>query len=118
MAEQFHNLKCEVLLGELLQEIRGLRADMAGRAAPPDTGALLAAIYGEIGDTAFNCHDLMERAALVPELGAALNQRIDRVTGRKLGRLFRQIENVVYGGLVARCVGSERDGLIWQVVRV
>ena len=107
-----------LLLRELIDEVRLLRADLAGRASPPDTAAFLLAIHNEIGDIAFNCFDLTERGALSAELGAAINQRVPGANARKLGRLFRQIEGVLYDGLILRCIGSERDGLIWKVARV
>ena len=98
------------LLRELIDEVRLLRADLAGRASPPDTAAFLLAIHNEIADTAFNCHDLMERAAMVPELGAAINQRKDKANGRKRAIFPTDRERCLMTDWPCAASGSERDG--------
>lgn len=95
------------LLRELIDEIRGLRADLR-RAHDPEPAWrwLVGVLEGEIPDAPFNAEGVRELAADVPELLAALRANsIDldkdpRSAGTKLGVLLGRLADAA---LIVRC---------------
>jgi hypothetical protein len=109
------------IVGDLVLEVRALRAELAGRGAAlpraADTAGLLRVIVAAVGDRVFTCAELVAHSTLPAsaDLHAAIVASVGAANPRKLGKLLRSIEGQDFAGLSVRRVGSERDGLIWCV---
>ena len=109
------------LLAAILEELRGLRADLAdrkrGRLSLADR-ALLAAflpvVAAVVGARAFTVRELVDHARLPTE--AALLDALAAAGGaNKAGRLLKRGNGIEVDGMMAWNVGDDRDGLVWRV---
>jgi hypothetical protein len=109
------------LLTELVVEMRGLRADIAGRQrgrlARKDhdlLAALLPIVHAAVGFRAFSVRELREHAE--SPVGSTLHAALTSAGGpNKVGRLLMRGAGFVIDGYVVECVGEDRDGLTWLV---
>lgn len=80
---------------------------------------LLAPLLEAMGQAVFTLRDLDEQAQTYDALRKALQQlKAQGLSGRKLGKLFARIAGADLGGVVLWQRGQDRDGLVWQLVRV
>jgi len=84
------------------------------------SGVLLAAIHGRVADCVFVAVELLEfaEASDAEELRDAILAEVGSLNPRRLGKRFAAIEGDEHDGYRLRRVGSDRDGICWQVVRV
>lgn len=105
------------LLREIRDELRLLRADLAGHGRRPQTDAanLLRLIATFAGDRAFSARELVDHAKLPTssDLLAAIVAAVGTVNPRKLGKCLRRLEGLDLDGLRLEVVGVDRSGLIW-----
>jgi hypothetical protein len=109
----------EALLRELVEEVRGLRADLArerGRSPARDASveALLPVLAAAVADRAFTSREVVEHAVVDGALRAALD-KAGVVTGRQLGKWLRRAEGRAIAGVRLERIGTDRDGVIWRV---
>jgi hypothetical protein len=112
------------LLRQIAADVQALRAAFERRpdAVPtPDVAApLVQAIAATCGDLAFSAAELVRHAAL-PEfatLRAALIAAVGELNARRIGKWLRKVEGVDLGGLRVIRLALDRDGVVWQIVRV
>jgi len=108
------------LLRALLAEIRGLRADLAGKGlAAPKTASLqdlIDAIAFTVGDRAFTAGELIAFADVAPP--ERLQNVLHAAGGtnpRKVGKLLHRLSKQDLSGWQVLRIGFERDGIIWKV---
>jgi hypothetical protein len=79
---------------------------------------LLPAVAEAVSDRAFSAAEVIRHAEVV---GCSLRAALEAAgasNGRKLGKLFRELEGCEIDGLQLVRIGAERDGLVWRVLRV
>jgi hypothetical protein len=79
---------------------------------------MLRCISEFVGDRAFSVRELIDHAGLpvAADLQAAIAASLGgTLNGKRLGRLFRQIEGRDVEGLRIVAIGSDRDGVIWAL---
>jgi hypothetical protein len=108
------------LLRELLAEIRGLRADLAGKETVASEAAgfqgLIEAIAFAVGDREFTAVELAQFSDAAPP--ERLQQALHAAGGtnpRKVGKLLHRLSKLELSGWQVLRIGVERDGLIWKV---
>lgn len=104
------------LLRELVAEVRGLRADLGGRGAGPQTAAIGELVYcisEQVKGRRFSVSELLEHAELVPELRSAIVAAVGALNGRKIGKLLRRIEGCAFDGISIVRTGADREGVSW-----
>jgi hypothetical protein len=107
------------LLRELLAEIRGLRADLAGRPTAPKAASLqelIDAIAFAVGDKAFTAKELVTHAEALPaeRLKNALNAA-GGTNHKCIGRLLLRMSKQEFSGWRIKRLFRERDGLLWII---
>jgi hypothetical protein len=106
----------ELLLRELLTEVRGLRADLRERQATSLSRAdrallarLLPAIGGALGSEPFPSRDL-------PTASPGLRVVLRGVSAKQIGRLLSRAEGVPIDGYIVERCGIEINVTLWRVV--
>ena len=110
----------EALLRELVEQVRGLRADLAERRPATSLSRvdrerlarLLPAIGGTLGSEPFNSSEICEHDAAALRLGRA------GLTAKQLGRLLRRAVGTPVGGYLVERLGEEAGAVLWRVVQV
>jgi len=108
-------------MAELAAEIRGLRADLAGRqrgrlSAADDTAmaALLPILVAVVRGKVFAVADLAAHAAL--DVGADMRIALGVAGGpRKVGKLLRRADGHTIAGYRVDRVGADRAGALWTI---
>jgi hypothetical protein len=107
------------LLRELIDEVRGLRADQAQARRPSlsrvDRVALdrlLPAIAGVLGSEWFLASEAVKHPA------PALRLVLQGISAKKLGRLLKRAAGQPIGGYLVTSGGTEAGVILWQVVQV
>lgn len=111
-------------VAELQRKVADLEA-RARRLAPADVtaaSALLPVVVQIIGNATFTVADLLTFAA-TPSAGADMlysaiataSGRIDRTTGKRIGKLLRRLNGAVVDGLTVERHGIEAPGAVWSV---
>lgn len=106
------------VLRAILEEIRGLRADLAAKktrsaADPVSNEQFLAAIAASNPHGAcFSAVELLAHAMIDPTLRQALS---GYTTARRLGNKLRRLAGLDIGGFVLRVVERDATGCIWQI---
>jgi hypothetical protein len=119
------------LIAILVDETRGLRADLAARKAATRAHralsvadlavltALLPRIAAVIGATTCTVRALTEAAAATTDEAGALRDALNAaaLTGKQLGRLFKRAAEAATpaAGFYVRRIGPSRDGVIFCV---
>jgi hypothetical protein len=114
-----------MLLATLVNEVRGLRADLADRRAAPRTitaadaeqlDSLLPILHNVTGGARFTVHDLLLRSDAT-ELRDTLERSGLGQNARRLGRLLRRaaLADFDAGGLFVDALGRERAGTCFRV---
>ena len=126
-----HQAVVAVLLAELIDEVKGLRADLAEtvwhmhmphgesqirspltRADRLQLGRLLPVVAGVFGSEPFLSRDLFEHDS------AALRLVCRGRNARRLGRLFQRAAGQVVDGLMVERAGVELGAILWRCVGV
>jgi hypothetical protein len=108
------------LLRVLIAEIRGLRADLAGKETVASEAAgfegLVDAIAFAVGDREFTAVELAQFAdAAPPERLQRVLHEAGGTNPRKVGKLLHRLSKLDLSGWQVHRIGVERDGLIWKV---
>ena len=101
-----------LLLRALLDEVRGLRADLARPGRRPRI-TLLAVIATAVQGRAFSATEVFSHAQVNDGLATALDAA-GITTARALGRYLANMESRVEGRVRVLRIGEDRDGLIWR----
>jgi len=113
-----------MLLQEIREEIRGLRADLAGKAngrrplstADRDTLApLLPIVHAAVLGRAFTVAELQEHAKLTLPSTVALRDALARITPLKLGKLLGRGAGHTIVRYRITAVEEARSGVRWRV---
>lgn len=112
------------LLADLVAEVRGLRADMAGRAAPPALrkdqsdalAALLPVLAGIYGDSRFSCWECVDVANQKTVNGANMKIALAGRTAQQLGKLLAQGIGRDFAGIQIVRDGSDANGNLWKCI--
>ena len=93
---------------------------LSGVPGRPNVGALLRAVFEAVADRVFAASEIIEFADAVgaEELRGEIVRAVGALNPRRLGKRFAAIEGEEHDGYRLRRVGSDRDGIAWQVVRV
>lgn len=103
------------LLGDLVAEVRGLRADLAASRRRPSRIALLPVIAAAVADRAFSAVELVQHAEMVDDgLRTALDAA-HLTTARQVGKTLRALEGRTIRGLRLARIGTDRDGVVWRM---
>jgi hypothetical protein len=100
-------------LANVLAEIGRLR--LALEPGDEADARLVAAIAATVGDAAFTSRELVRHADA--GLGSAL-EGADLVSPREVGWCLRRLRGIVVDGFRLERVGTDRDGIVWRVLRV
>jgi hypothetical protein len=104
------------LLRAILDELRGLRADLRRTRQRPHRASLLSVVAVAVTDRAFNAHELLLHAERDPALRLALDAA-QIGSPKQLGHVLRTLERHPSEGWCLRRIGLDRDGIIWRVFR-
>ncbi len=126
-----HDTDLLALLRDIVDEIKGLRSDLAAverqRSAPrrlsrADEEALVAlfpALAAAVGTRTFSVHELHEHARLPVAPAVALRAALAAVGNpRRIGRLLRRAEGVDVGGYRIVANGHSREGMLLSVTAI
>jgi hypothetical protein len=108
------------LLLELVEQVKGLRADLAQHRPPSSLSRedrvllarLLPAIGGALGSELFTSADVCEHAS------AALRLVRAGMNAKQLGRLLRRAADTPVAGYLVKRQGSEAGAALWQISQV
>jgi hypothetical protein len=109
------------LLRELVEQVKGLRADLSRDRRPSLTltradrallARLLPAIGGALGSDLFTARELLKHDS------AALRLVTVGLNAKQLGRLLKRGEGHVIDGYLIQREGLELHAVLWRVVRV
>jgi hypothetical protein len=110
------------LLRTLIDEVKGLRADLAARVHDTNPGSLcradlarlgrlLPAIGGALGSAVFLARDLFEHES------AALRLVLRGLNAKRVGRLLQRAEGQVVNGHLVERAGVELNTALWRVLQ-
>jgi hypothetical protein len=105
------------VLRELVEEVRGLRLDLARNDLSCHTDAdvafLMAIAGSSVGGSVFSAADLWQHAAVVDD---ALGHALAGQSVVQIGRRLRALAGRALGGLQVQRVKRDAAGIVWCVV--
>jgi hypothetical protein len=108
-----------VLLRTLIEEVRGLRADLAGKRTAPkavDLQEVLDAIAFAVGNASFTAKDLARHAeVLPPERLKNVLQDAGGTSHKCIGKLLRDMSRREFTDWRITQVKRESDGMLWII---
>ena len=114
-----------LLVVQLLTQIRDGQHEVVAllkeQRPPPKPGdaryaELVAAIRAAIGDRVFSSAELIEHCDVAPELAVAITETVGGFNTRKVGRVLRRVEGMDLDGLRVARIGSDSNGVTWQII--
>ena len=108
------------LLREIRDDVRFIRESLEHRRARDPqanaaNAALVHAIAASCGDRNFTGAELIQHAAVVENLRAAIMRAVGALNAKKLGKLLRRIEGHEFDSFTVRRLYVERKGVLWAV---